>query len=53
MVVTLEHVLLLSPVLMGCGGLQVIYPLSRESLLTYLSPVRRRLQLYQRWQYGR
>jgi hypothetical protein len=36
MVVTLERVLLLLPILMGCGGLQVIYPPLRESLLTYL-----------------
>lgn len=30
MVVTLERVLLLLPILMGCGGLQVIYPPPRE-----------------------
>jgi hypothetical protein len=30
MVVIIELVLLLLPVLMGCGGLQVIYPPSRE-----------------------
>jgi hypothetical protein len=40
MVVTLERVLLLLPVLMGCGSLQVIYHPSRESLLTYLRLVR-------------
>jgi len=40
MVVTLERVLLLLPILMGCGGLQVIYPLREKSLLTYLRLVR-------------
>ena len=40
MVVTLKRIVLLLPVLMGCGGLQVIYPPLRESLLTCLRLVR-------------
>src|SRR5438270_11120287 len=40
MVVSVELVLFLLPVLMDCVGLQVLYPPSRENLLTYLRLVR-------------